>query len=701
MKTRQILLALFFFICGYWSLTAQDSLTVQFGLESHRLTTSGKSEIEKTLLQIAPIDGYYFQVIGHTDSKGPNRYNMKLSQNRAKSVRDFLVKLNIESEIIVYNGQGEKNPEYDNKLRANRIKNRRVVVRWRRNSDKAAVPVQIFDVYNQGVTLITSNKGCEFEVKGSDFRTLDGKPVKDGIQLFLKEYDSPAEFVLGEIPMDDHQNETMYESYSMFSVNAFKDTVIPLKIANNGYMSVKCNLPEENEDIDFFKFDKFEDSWSNLGNAEDIAMHGSKLRKEREKIELPLDSLDGTETDSTDEGRDKVTYGFVPVATTKKKTIQLSNGKEFEAQYSKSGKYIVAASMYPEELLGKEQTCNTDLCYFGENLNGLQFFTFDPGWYDNAKPYLNEKMVGVNYKKSLLLKKAKVQLELNPYMFTNGEEITATKWKHKIKGKKSDFATLMHDQTWNDIHFEQIDESKKYYLMLKSDDRVDTLILRDSWWNKAGKYIGREEIEDLPEMKSYLTHVCFWKRNQPFMSTIEKAMTMHEWFDQYQNQTTVYNNRFQYFYAKKDSILKQQTCLAEGGKALDSKSDGSIIMRELGIYNYDKVISTKDFLKVELSFKDQNGVEINPIYTYTIIQSLNGLLQFKSTIKESTQEIKTKAGVCTLILVEDAAGNIWISEGAEYDGIEKGEVILRKVSEEMKSHDKVKELLNFSCKKEG
>lgn len=697
MGTRQVKFIITLFICTLFQVKAQDSLIIQFGLESHHLTSESKEQIKETLLKIAPIDGYFFQVIGHTDSKGPTKYNQKLSQKRAKSTRDFLIQLNIESEIIVFNGKGEDSPEFDNDTRSNRMKNRRVVIRWKRNSEKAPVPVQIFDVFNDGVTLITSNKGCEFKVKGSDFRTLKGEPVKDGIQIYLKEFDSPAEFILGEIPMDDHQNETMYESYSMFSINAFKDSIIPLQIAEDGHISVKCDVPTEDDDIDFFKFDKFKDSWNNLGNIEDISIHNSRLSKAKSLDNLPKDSAAEAVIDSTSLPTNLLVMSNDSLATSKTKSIKLSNGKEFEVEYIKPGNLIAAASMYPEKLLGKEQPCNTDLCYFGENLNGLQFFSYDPTWYNKAKPYLNEKMIAVNYKKHFLLKRARVQLQLSPYMFTNANEITDTKWKHKISGKKSDFTTFMHDQNWDDIKFVQIENEKKYYLLLLSDNKVDTLLLRDSWWKKPGKYLGREEIKDLPEMKTYLAHVCFWQRNKPFMSAIEKNMTIHEWFDHYENQASVYNERYKYLYSKKDSILKHQDCMNEGGKALDSKSDGLIIMRELGIYNYDKVVSTKDFLKVELSFKDKEGNEINPIYTYTIIQSVNGLLQFKSTLKESTQVIKTKPGICTLFLVEDAAGNIWISEGGIYNAEEKGEVTLRKVSEEMKSHDKVKELLNFSC----
>jgi OOP family OmpA-OmpF porin len=70
-----------------------------------------------------------FQIIGHTDSVGPEEYNQKLSLRRAEAVRDFVLrKYEVDPNIIKVSGKGESEPVADNSTKAGRAKNRRVEV---------------------------------------------------------------------------------------------------------------------------------------------------------------------------------------------------------------------------------------------------------------------------------------------------------------------------------------------------------------------------------------------------------------------------------------------------------------------------------------------------------------------------------------------------------------------------------------------
>lgn len=65
------------------------------------------------------------RVEGHTDSLGSDAYNLKLSQRRANSVRDYLVKKGIDANRLVTEGYGESRPIADNNTTIGRAKNRR------------------------------------------------------------------------------------------------------------------------------------------------------------------------------------------------------------------------------------------------------------------------------------------------------------------------------------------------------------------------------------------------------------------------------------------------------------------------------------------------------------------------------------------------------------------------------------------------
>jgi OOP family OmpA-OmpF porin len=63
---------------------------------------------------------------GHTDSDGGDSYNLKLSDDRAKSVQAYLVDHGIEADRLTAKGFGETKPIGDNATDAGKEQNRRV-----------------------------------------------------------------------------------------------------------------------------------------------------------------------------------------------------------------------------------------------------------------------------------------------------------------------------------------------------------------------------------------------------------------------------------------------------------------------------------------------------------------------------------------------------------------------------------------------
>ena len=65
------------------------------------------------------------RLCGHTDSKGNAEYNKKLSDTRAKTAYDYLVKKGINASRLEYKGYGAEQPIADNKTDEGRALNRR------------------------------------------------------------------------------------------------------------------------------------------------------------------------------------------------------------------------------------------------------------------------------------------------------------------------------------------------------------------------------------------------------------------------------------------------------------------------------------------------------------------------------------------------------------------------------------------------
>lgn len=66
---------------------------------------------------------------GHTDSRGTDEYNQRLSQRRATAVKDYLVKGGVPADRISVEGFGESKPVASNDTDDGRAQNRRVELR--------------------------------------------------------------------------------------------------------------------------------------------------------------------------------------------------------------------------------------------------------------------------------------------------------------------------------------------------------------------------------------------------------------------------------------------------------------------------------------------------------------------------------------------------------------------------------------------
>ncbi|MBB4118559.1 outer membrane protein OmpA-like peptidoglycan-associated protein [Mesonia hippocampi] len=70
-----------------------------------------------------------FKVEGHTDSTGSASLNLRLSKERAASVREFLITKGIPAEALTSEGYGEKQPIASNATASGRKENRRVEIK--------------------------------------------------------------------------------------------------------------------------------------------------------------------------------------------------------------------------------------------------------------------------------------------------------------------------------------------------------------------------------------------------------------------------------------------------------------------------------------------------------------------------------------------------------------------------------------------
>lgn len=107
---------------------------VLFEFDSARLTAADKLRLDKIATRLkAEAPTARLSVTGHTDSRGSDAYNQKLSERRAHSVTDYLVESGISrSSFVAVQGAGETQPVADNNTADGRSMNRRVEIRIER-----------------------------------------------------------------------------------------------------------------------------------------------------------------------------------------------------------------------------------------------------------------------------------------------------------------------------------------------------------------------------------------------------------------------------------------------------------------------------------------------------------------------------------------------------------------------------------------
>ena len=101
-------------------------LHVKFDFDKSTVKPAFMPEIQKVADFMKQNPGYNVVLEGHTDSKGSDAYNMKLSDQRAKAVAKALSTLGVAGAKVTTEAYGESKPVATNDTEVGRTENRRV-----------------------------------------------------------------------------------------------------------------------------------------------------------------------------------------------------------------------------------------------------------------------------------------------------------------------------------------------------------------------------------------------------------------------------------------------------------------------------------------------------------------------------------------------------------------------------------------------
>ena len=111
-----------------YSMVLSDD-SVKFPVDSAKLSPEATARLTDFAEKLKNDNrNVYLEIQGHTDSRGSDAANQRLGEERAEAVRLFMNQHGVPLNRMSTISYGKKDPVTDNKTRANRAQNRRVVL---------------------------------------------------------------------------------------------------------------------------------------------------------------------------------------------------------------------------------------------------------------------------------------------------------------------------------------------------------------------------------------------------------------------------------------------------------------------------------------------------------------------------------------------------------------------------------------------
>lgn len=106
-----------------------------FAVSKSDLSAAAQASLRELAETLNKYEDTEVLIEGHTDASGSDELNLKLSEDRARSVKTFLVGQNVKASRLTTVGYGEAQPVGDNSTTAGKAQNRRVEVAIYANED--------------------------------------------------------------------------------------------------------------------------------------------------------------------------------------------------------------------------------------------------------------------------------------------------------------------------------------------------------------------------------------------------------------------------------------------------------------------------------------------------------------------------------------------------------------------------------------
>jgi hypothetical protein len=273
--TTSLLLLLSIFAFGQQT----EKVLTYFEYGKYELTEQSKTTLDNLLDKVKSKNIVQIEVDGHTDSDGDDRYNKKLSLNRATVVGQYLVSKGISDDKIKIKYFGAAQPTATNDNEDGKRKNRRVeiVIKYKGNVEIVQITkperkedivtenkvskvqkqffsanreyIQIFKVSPKKEIVIKGKKGTTIRIPKKAFVDTKGVTVTGEITIELLEIYTKSDMVLNNIQTTS--NQKLLETGGMIYIKAFYQN-LEVTLAENEFFTIEFPTENKQKDMNIF-----------------------------------------------------------------------------------------------------------------------------------------------------------------------------------------------------------------------------------------------------------------------------------------------------------------------------------------------------------------------------------------------------------------------------------------------------------------
>lgn len=678
---------LFLWIGTTFSFSQKNSqlvkeITVYFESASSVISKAEAIKIEEAIQSLTDSHLYSIELTAHTDSEGSSAYNDNLSAQRAKSVADFLVNNGFFNRKISFVAQGEHQPIAENETDSGKAQNRRVTVKIQKKFDDK-LSVGGFTIEEKYYTFSAENQqniehpsGTVIEIPENAFVDKNGNPVTGDVQLSYIEYRDPVDFILGNIPMDYHQDgeKFVFNSGGMFKIKATHQGE-EVFLGKDKNINLDFPLTENLPDLNFYFFDEKTNqwiekeknisektektTWVNLAQfyqaqpieGDSILVANRDYNLDRACFQmnqnLKMGKLFAVSTDSLYTKINLIERQMEPYNLTRKKTV------EYQISTAKKAKKTHLIHLKSYDVKCKLSTNDDATIKFVSKTNSYLGKLNDIHWIANKS---SEKY---NLKSVSLIGIKK--LDDNLYTITikdslGVQHLDSLRVANLDDQKKMVVANISNQINNRQIQFKKREESiKKQDLILAKKNKELSRI-------KKVRYTTRDSI-----MRIDAVVERFWSFNIPLMTPEEKKMKKEEWIDFFDQNKELMLQRYDEFENKGiqqclDRVKEMERSRRNSVAIYNAESAvrQKLSISSLGIFNCDQIERLKEPLIVDAEYSDQQNNKIIPIFIYIVDDNINGILKYDGNMGYSPNHFAYSPKSKTTLLAFDAVGNAYI-----------------------------------------